>query len=216
MISIKLKLKPKSNLEGKHSIVLQVLKDREKKIIATGLSVKPQLWDEKEHCFKTRHPNAMQNNRLLDTIKIKARNIISEFEIDDIDFTLNEFEQRFRFGSKRRKVDLFAFWDSVVQDLELSGRIGYARSNKDTMRSLQRFYKKPVLYMREINVTFLDKYEVFLRSRGGSNGGIAVRMRSLRTIFNLAIRRDLIKQNLYPFHKYKISKNWFVSKWILP
>lgn len=206
MVSIKLKLKTKVNAEGEHSIVLQVLKDRQKKIIATGLLVKKERWDDKEHCFKTRHPNAMHNNRLLDTIKIKARNIISEFEIDDIDFTLNEFEQRFRFGSKRNKVDLFAFWDSVVQDLELSGRIGYARSNKDTMRSLQRFYKKPVLYMREINVTFLDKYEVFLRSRGGSNGGIAVRMRSLRTIFNLAIRRDLIKQNLYPFHKYKISK----------
>lgn len=32
-------------------------------------------------------------------------------------------------------------------------------------------------------------------------------MRSLRIIFNLVIRIDLIKQNLYPFHKYKISKH---------
>lgn len=206
MVSIKLKLKAKVNSEGEHSIVLQVLKDRQKKIIATGLLVKKEWWDDKEHCFKTRHPNAMQNNRLLDTIKIKARNIISEFEIEDIDFTLNEFENRFRFGSKRSKIDLFEFWNSVVRDLELSGRTGYARNNRDTIRSLKRFHKKPVLHMREINVTFLDKYEVFLRSRGGTNGGIAVRMRSLRTIFNLAIRRDLIKQNLYPFHKYKISK----------
>ena len=176
MVSIKLKLKTRANLDGEFPVVLQVLKDRQKKILATGLLVKKENWDSKEHCFKTRHPNAMQNNRLLDTIKIKARNIISEFEIDDIDFTLNEFEQRFRFGSKRSKIDLFEFWDSVVKDLVLS------------------------------NVTFLDKYEVFLRSTGGSNGGIAVRMRSIRTIFNLAIRRDLIKQNLYPFHKYKISK----------
>ncbi len=61
--------------------------------------------------------------------------------------------------------------------------------------------------MREINVTFLDKYEVFLRSRGGTNGGIAVCMRSLRIIINLVIRIDLIKQNLYPFHKHKISKH---------
>lgn len=148
----------------------------------------------------------MQNNRLLDTIKIKAQNIISEFEIEDIDFTLNEFENLFQFGSKRSKIDLFEFWNSVVKDLELSGRTGYARNNRDTIRSLRKFHKKPVLYMREINVTFLDKYEVFLRSRGGTNVGIAVRMRSLRTIFNLAIPRDLIKQNLYPFHKYKISK----------
>jgi len=206
MVSIKLKLKAKVNSEGKHSIVLQVLKDRQKKIIATGLLVKKELWDHKEHCFKTRHPNAMQNNRLLDTIKIKARNIVSEFEIEDIDFTLNEFENRFRFGSKRSKVDLFTFWSSVVKDLELSGRMGYARTNKDTINSLKEFHKNPVLYMREINVTFLDKYEVFLRSRGGTNGGISVRMRSIRTIFNLAIRRDLIKQNIYPFYKYKISK----------
>ena len=206
MVSIKLKLKKRANAEGMQSIVLQVLKDRQKKIIATGLLVKKERWDDKEHCFKTRHPNAMQNNRLLDTIKIKARNIISEFEIDDIDFTLNEFENRFRFGSKRSKIDLFHFWNSHVSDLELSGRMGYARTNRDTINSLKRFHRKPVLYMREINVTFLDKYEVFLRSRGGSNGGISVRMRSLRTIFNLAIRRDLIKQNIYPFHKYKISK----------
>ncbi len=206
MVSIKLKLKNKSNAEGEHSIVLQVLKDRQKKVIATGLLVKKERWDEKEHCFKTRHPNAMQNNRLLDTIKIKARNIISEFEIEDVDFTLNEFEKSFRFGSKRCKIDLFAFWDSVVRDLELSGRTGYARNNRDTIRSLKRFHKKPILHMREINVSLLDKYEVFLRSRGCTNGGIAVRMRGIRTIFNLAIRRDLIKQTLYPFHKYKISK----------
>jgi integrase/recombinase XerD len=206
MVSIKLKLKTRANLDGEFPVVLQVLKDRQKKILATGLLVKKENWDSKEHCFKTRHPNAMQNNRLLDSIKIKARNIISEFEIDDIDFTLNEFEQRFRFGSKRSKIDLFVFWDSVVNDLVLSGRTGYARNNRDTIRSLRKFHKKSVLHMREINVTFLDKYEVFLRSTGGSNGGIAVRMRSIRTIFNLAIRRDLIKQNLYPFHKYKISK----------
>lgn len=206
MVSIKLKLKTRANLDGEYPIILQVLKDRQKKIPATGLLVKKVQWDNKEHCFKTRHPNAMLNNRLLDTIKIKARNIISEFEIDDIDFTLNEFEHRFRFGSKRSKIDLFELWESVHRDLLISGRTGYARNNWDSIVSLKKFHKKKVLYMREINVTFLDKYEVFLRGRGGSNGGIAVRMRSLRTIFNLAIRRDLIKQNLYPFHKYKISK----------
>ena len=51
MVSIKLKLKKKANAEGEHSIVLQVLKDRRKKILSTGLSVKNELWDENEHCF---------------------------------------------------------------------------------------------------------------------------------------------------------------------
>lgn len=148
----------------------------------------------------------MQNNRLLNTVKIKARNIISDFEIEDVDFTLNEFKNRFRFVSKRSKIDLFQFWDSFVKDLQLSGRTGYARNNQDTIHSLKLFRNKPILHMWEVNLAFLHKYKVFLRSGGGTNGGIAVRMRSIQTIFNLAIRRDLVKQNFYPFHKYKISK----------
>src|SRR5690606_18862364 len=45
-----------------------------------------------------------------------------------------------------------------------------------------------------------------LRSRGGTDGGISVKMRALRTLYNTALERNIAKGENYPFNKYKISK----------
>jgi hypothetical protein len=50
---------------------------------------------QKNIALKTNIQIQCRTNRLLDTSKIKAEYNL-KFEIDDIDFTLNEFEQRFR------------------------------------------------------------------------------------------------------------------------
>ncbi len=81
--TVTIKLKAKANLKENIPSFCKRLKIDRQKIIATGLLVNKKWWDAMQHCFKTRNPNAMQNNRLLDTVKIKARNIISEFKIED-------------------------------------------------------------------------------------------------------------------------------------
>ena len=92
-------------------------------------------------CF---HPSSISGNPCIHWVFVFiCFHVLSKFKIEDIDFTLNEFEKRFRFGSKRSKIDLFAFRESVVRDLELSERSGYARNNRDTIRSLKRFHRKP-------------------------------------------------------------------------
>ena len=62
------------------------------------------------------------------------------------------------------------------------------------------------LSFQQITPGFLDKYEAWLRSNGGTSGGIGVKMRCIRAIFNLAINRGHIKENIYPFKLYKVSK----------
>lgn len=57
-----------------------------------------------------------------------------------------------------------------------------------------------------ITPEFLEKYEAWLRSNGGTGGGIGVKMRRIRAIFNTAIKRGRIKEELYPFKVYKVSK----------
>ena len=66
--------------------------------------------------------------------------------------------------------------------------------------------KQKSLHFYEVTPTFLDKYEVHLRNKGGTGGGIGVKMRAIRAIFNVAIKRGIIDEKLYPFKHYKISK----------
>jgi len=59
---------------------------------------------------------------------------------------------------------------------------------------------------KNVNPTFLNKYEVYMRGRGGTDGGIGVPLRALRAIYNTAIERKMVKEEYYPFKIYKISK----------
>ena len=45
-----------------------------------------------------------------------------------------------------------------------------------------------------------------MRSRSNRDSGIAFRMRQIRAVFNKAISRKMISQDLYPFKFYKISR----------
>jgi site-specific recombinase XerD len=57
-----------------------------------------------------------------------------------------------------------------------------------------------------LNVGKLEDYEAYLRNRGNQDSGIAFKMRAVRAVYNSAIRNGIVKQDFYPFDKYKISK----------
>lgn len=205
MASIKLKLKNKEYANGEYPIVLQIIKNRKVKIISLGFFGKPQTWDSKEGLFKTSHNNATILNTKLEKIKLKARLILLEFEEEDINFTLDEFEGKFRTTSNET-LSVFEYWKEIIAEMESSGRYGNADVNKDTERSLRKFHCSDKLSFSQVNVYFLEKYEVFLRTNGGTNGGIGVKMRAIRALYNSAIRRGFVKKSRYPFVGYKISK----------
>lgn len=60
--------------------------------------------------------------------------------------------------------------------------------------------------LRILLLFFLKKYEVFLRSNGGTDSGVSVKMRTIRALYNDAISKGYAKKENYPFDNYKISK----------
>lgn len=52
----------------------------------------------------------------------------------------------------------------------------------------------------------MKKFEAYCISRGNRESSIAIRMRTLRSVFNQAIRNQVITEKQYPFRHYKISK----------
>jgi site-specific recombinase XerD len=162
-------------------------------------------WIEPTGVFNKKHSNHVQNNRLLVKFKERAYQIITELEIENPDYTIQEFDTRFRITYNPVTNDVFAFFDEIIQEMTYAGRVGNAKSYKDTKTSVQIFHKSKKLNFREVNSTFLSKYDAFLRSRGGTDGGVGVKMRAIRALFNKAIERGIVKESLYPFKKYKIS-----------
>jgi len=205
MATIKELQRNKANSEGLYPIVLRITKDRKIKLITLGMECLKKDWDEKEALFKKSYPNYMQRNRVILNLKQKALTIIDNFYLDEIDFTLNQFEEKFR-GKNKSKITVLEFWDEKINDLNLAGRTGNARSITGTKNSFFKFCKNQNLLFKEITVELLHKYETHLRATGSQDGGIGVKMRELRAIYNDAIKKGIVEEKYYPFKTYKVSK----------
>ena len=95
--------KYKPNSMGYHILQLCVTKNSCRKRISLKLYVDPAYWDNSAERLtiernlkgeKQREANKkrIQDNAFLDKVKARAREIIEKFEIDGIDWTLNQFE----------------------------------------------------------------------------------------------------------------------------
>lgn len=203
--TIKILLRNKPNTKNLYPVIMRITKNRKSKIISMGMECLSSEWDETVSLFKRNHKNYTQRNRILLQKQAEALKIIDEFELENIDFTLTQFEERFK-GTKDLNITMKSFWQEKISDLNKSGRTGNARAYKDTMNSFFKFINNEKLVFREVTVEMLDKYETFLRSNGGTDGGIAVKMREIRALFNDAIKKGVVAEKHYPFRAYKISK----------
>ncbi|MBR9847489.1 MAG: site-specific integrase, partial [Algicola sp.] len=205
MASIKILLRNKPNKEGQYPVVLKIIKDRKPKVITLGISCLKKDWDEVNSQFKKSEKNYLQRNRALLKKKEQALKIIDDFFLEGIDFTLNQFEAKFR-GRKSSNVTVAEFWNEKIEDFIKAGRIGNSKPYQDTYNSFFKFQKNKSLVFREITPALLDKYETYLRSNNNSNGGIGIKMRTIRALYNYAIKNGVVDEKYYPFKIYKISK----------
>lgn len=206
MAAIKLVLQKSKRADGTYPVCLRVTKDRKSKYFKTIFNVNVNEWEPHAQSFNRNHKNHVQDNRLLLKIKERALQIYTELQLVDESFSLSEFENAFRVTSNPHNKNFFYLWDELITELKEAGRIGDARIHNEAYLALEKYNKSTRLEFKDITVKYLKKFEGHLRSLGNNDGGISMRMRSIRTAFNAAISRDIITVVIYPFKKYKISK----------
>jgi len=202
--NIKIVLTNKISADGKYGIYLRITKNRKKKEINIGLRCR------KEHFLNEQltkeHPNYKTANRVILKEKSRAEDIINDFRLRGYNFTLNEFENVFRDKDSNTETSVIKLFDEIIEELETAGRIGNAKAYRETKNAIMRFTTGKKILFRDVTPAFLEKFEAYMRSRGNKDGGIAIKMKELCALFNTAIRRKLITQEIYPFKDYKISR----------
>lgn len=206
MSSIKIVLRKKSLVEGTYPVFLRITKDRKTKYFNTIFKSSEREWDAQAGCFTKNKANYIQNNRLLLKIKERALKVYADLEMEKEYFDLEDFSKRFRVDSNPASDYVFPFWEEIISEMKLAGRMGNAHMYEETMKSVKQFCASEKLKFQDITNAFLNKYEAWLRSRGGTGGGISIKQRTIRALYNKAIERDLIKEINHPFKTYKISK----------
>lgn len=185
---------------------MRITKERKSIFFRTPYTSLEKEWDSKQGKFNENATDYLQKNKLLLKFHDRATDVITGLEQEKVYYTLDDVEKVLRIETNPHNNIVFPFWNEIISEFKLAGRTGNARIHAEALKSVNKFNNNRQLTFQHINPEFLEKYEAWLRSNGGTDGGIGVRMWSIRGVFNSAINRGRVKENIYPFKIYKISK----------
>lgn len=196
--------KSKTLSNGEHPLMIRVCKDGKKKYQSLGISVNPAHWDFKKNKPKSNCPNKEYINKIIADKSNEFAEQIVKLKSEHKEFTVNSLIDKTSEKVKPKTVgDVFL---KQLQRLTDENRRGYMLSTKQVYNSLIDFNKHLNIYFSDIDVTWLRRYETYLRKEGIAENTIGIRFRTLRAIYNLAIEENIIKADHYPFKNYKVSK----------
>ncbi len=196
--------KNKKLSNGESPLMLRICMNRKSKYKSLGISVNPQFWDFDKNRPKSNCPNKDLILKIILDKEAEYQKRILELKAEDKEFTASTLIEP---KSKHIIKTVGEFYKELVNEFELTGRIGNSRVYKDSLRSLEMFTNNKLdIPFSHIDLDFLKGYEKYLRQRGCVDTSMSMFFRTLRSTYNKAIEAKHTKKSTYPFDEYKVSK----------
>jgi integrase len=179
-----------------YTIRLRVIFQRFPKYYTTKLNASKSDW----YKISAHRPKGdlREQKIIIHELLRKALTII--YELDS--FSFDEFEKRYTTKHQQRN-DVFAMYKEYIDELQKDGRVGNKTVYEYSLKSLMDFVSKIKLPFTKVTPRFLANYERYMLSLGKSETTIAMYLRCLRFLCKNAIRNGQMKNEQYPFGKYR-------------
>ena len=196
------KYKPLKN--GELPLKIKVCKDRKTRYINLGVSTKPENWDFENNRPKETCPDKEMLESLISKNISEVRSKIVELKTEKMDFTATTLIEKVQ--NRKKPVTVGAVFKDEIAALRDAGRDGYADSMEQVYNSLIIFNKHLDLPFSDIDITWLKRYEAWLRKKKLAENTIGIRFRTLRRIYNIALEKKIVKQEFYPFKTFGLAR----------
>jgi integrase/recombinase XerD len=186
-LSIKAVLRPSKKKNNKLiPIYFRIINQRQSYFISINQFTEEKHWNEALGEPKLMHPNYPGLKALIKRINQQIHFFIESKRIEGYNLSINDLRNEIKnmlYVGPRSKTKLFEYYDQKIESLKNENRIGYMATFKESKRSLTRFRENKDLYMDEIDLDFIKKYETHLINRKNSLSTISVYLRTFRTLY---------------------------------
>lgn len=195
---------------GEHPLMIRVCRNGNKKYKSLGISVKAEHWNFKTNKPKMTCPDRKYILKIISKNEKRVNRRILQLIADHDDFDLYEvFEDEIATIRPKpvKKMSVGEFYKEQIEKCASLDKVGLRESLRNSYCTLMRFTKNKLnIPFSKIDVDFLERFEKYLRDRGLGDITIASYCRTLRSIYNKAIKARHADQQDYPFRDFRISK----------
>lgn len=196
--------------DGTFPIITRITFNRKIVKIPTGHCVPQKDWDEKKQQVKSSSKVSNSITRLNHVLKSHESRIydeVSKLELEDRLNGLNpkELKQILLSTPSDNKVGVYEHIDLLIEEKLAARKNSSALAYRGVKRKLYALMGDKLHRYDQIDYSLLKKLETKHLADGGGMGGFGVYMRTLRAIYNRAIKDNLVSTERYPFNDYKIK-----------
>jgi len=190
--------------DGKSPLMLRITKGTARKYISIGFSISDSEWNESTGKPKGRSHTSMELSRIIQNIELNALQKIQELSEKNKNVSLDEI--CFALKDSKDNIKVLTYWEKIINSLEKSGKIGNSKAYKNTYGVFKNFCNGKELDFTELDLKTILKFEEYLLKKGLKINSISFNMRTLRAVFNRAVKEEITSKENYPFSKYSIKK----------
>lgn len=207
--SVKLTLAKTENKEKLKRICLRLTIDREYRLTALNYAVLPENWDKKaEKILKGKDETASvvkTAQSMIDKKKVEMEDLIVHLERTGELEGMSPMDLIERFTGKKSKLDFQGFTNVLMIRLQETNHFGNYTIYKSCLSFVNTQVKDKSLPFESITYKWLVEVETAFIKAGNSYTTLSIYLRTLRAIFNLAIKEKLVHKDNYPFDLYTIK-----------
>lgn len=198
--------------DGTFNIIFRITHFKKVYTINSGISLKQHFWNEKKNEIDKSHPNSKLLSIKLskDYFKIEQALLM----LDD-DFTIEKLKEVLNGKPICDAPDTFKiFADKIILQMMEVKRTGNAIVYQTAVNRLIAFCGKDVSFV-EVNYELLDQFKHHLVLSGLKQNSVSNYFRSIRAIYNKAIKLKVVDRSHYPFYDISIKSEKTAKRAIL-
>ncbi|MEI8142871.1 MAG: site-specific integrase [Chitinophagia bacterium] len=186
-----------SNIDNRFPIYLRITIDRERAYLATGKFVAKSQWSDKDEQVKG-VKDAVDINAQIQDLKSRVLRRITDSQLENKPITAKQIKQQFSGADMH---NIFEFTDLFIKEVKHKREAGTLENYTKHLLKLELYNGGKNLNFEQITPEWLGGYETALRAEELSNNYVHALFKTLKLIFNAAIKKKIITD--YPFSRYE-------------
>ncbi|HUX56266.1 MAG TPA: site-specific integrase [Bacteroidales bacterium] len=190
--------------DGKVNIKIRISHDGKTRYIKTPWDIKPRFMNQ-DGTINNKYPGQSKLNMALYLLLTEYNGILEGIGKDIIYMDINTIVNKLRRHQESGE-GFIRYIKERIRTLKSEKRFSYAETYEATIKHLEACTGKKEILFKEINLEFLNRFERYLLGKDKKINTVRIYLNNIRAVFNHAIDNDIIKQELFPFRKFRVKE----------
>ena len=185
-------------------IFIRFTHNRKARYVSTGVNVNIADWDFDNQRIKDGVTGGSNLQYQIDTKLHEYDKKMRRLDALDIEATLDNLLET---NNRKAIYTLSDCFNREITRLESLGKHTSASKHKVTLSLLGQF-RNANIRLDEIDLIYLNDFELFLRKKGNKDNSIATKFSVFKAVYNKAVSEDLFTPKTNPFTRFKVGRLW--------